>query len=93
MHCNSIIRDFSHVQCVYGLGFMTSLPCVKTWLGVMFWKLFQYCYHIALSVFMEFKIRFLEGNFFSFRDVESHIRPDQWFIMNVPAFVSLIVCG
>jgi len=40
---------------------MTSLPCVKTLLPIMFWKWFQFCYHIALSVFMKLKIRFLEG--------------------------------
>jgi len=46
---------------------MISLPYVKTLLAVMFWKWFQYCYHIALSVFMEFKIRFLDGNSFYFQ--------------------------
>jgi len=64
MHCNSIISDFSHAQCTYVLAFMTSLPCVTMMLAVMFWKWFQNCYHIALSVFIEFKIRFLEGNSF-----------------------------
>jgi len=39
----------------------------------MFWKWFQYCYHIALSVFIEFKIRFLVGNSFYFQGLgKSH---------------------
>jgi len=72
---------------------MASLPWLETLLAVMFWKWFLYCSYIALSVFMEFKISFLEGNYFSFRDVESHIGPDQCVILYVPALVSLIVFG
>jgi hypothetical protein len=33
----------------------------------MCWNCFQYCYDIVLSVFVEFKIRFLEGNSFYFQ--------------------------
>jgi len=69
-----VIGDFSHPQSTYFRAFMTSLPYVKTLLAIMFWKWFQYCYHIAPSVFMEFKIRFLVGNSFYFqRRGESHM--------------------
>jgi len=67
VHCHSSISAFSHRQCTYILASMTALPCVKTLLAVIFWKWFQYCYDIVLSVFVEFRIRFLEGNSFYFQ--------------------------
>ena len=91
MQCHSSISEFSHLQCTNLLAFMTYLPWVETLLAVMFWKWFQYCSYISLSVFMEFKIRILEGNYFSFWDVESHVRADQWDVFYFPAMISLIV--
>jgi hypothetical protein len=65
VHCHSSISKFSHPQYTNLLACMTSLPCVKkTIAGSHVLEVVSILYHIALSVFMEFKIRFLGGNYF-----------------------------